>query len=59
MGVFNQLGMRICLTEEGFENYEKLVVFIFEYVKMLHRQSVKRCWVFEEQACIQQIALQF
>jgi insulysin len=58
MGVFTQLGIKISLTEEGFENYEKVVAFVFEYVKMLQRQGVQR-WVFEEQARIQQIAFQF
>lgn len=47
MNSFSMLGIDITLTHEGFENYEKVVVMVFNFIKMLKESEIHR-WIWEE-----------
>ncbi|KAJ3219441.1 Insulinase (Peptidase M16) [Dinochytrium kinnereticum] len=44
---FEFFQIRLTLTEEGFRNWEKIVVIIFQYIEMLKNVGVQK-WIFDE-----------
>ncbi|EAR82571.1 insulysin, insulin-degrading enzyme (macronuclear) [Tetrahymena thermophila SB210] len=58
MGLFSQLSVTVVLTEQGFENYEKVINFVSAYTKML-KEKANQQWVYDEFKNISQLKFDF
>ncbi|KAJ3108951.1 Insulinase (Peptidase M16) [Phlyctochytrium planicorne] len=55
---FEFFQIRLSLTEEGFKNWEKIVVIVFQYIEMLKQVGVKK-WIFDECEVMSNISFRF
>lgn len=47
MELFSFIGVKIELTEQGLENYEKVLQLIFKYIEIIKKKGVQE-WIFNE-----------
>ncbi|KRW98246.1 Metalloenzyme, LuxS/M16 peptidase-like protein [Pseudocohnilembus persalinus] len=55
---FTIIGVRLTLTQEGFEKYEQVCAFIFKYLNTIKKEQIDE-WIYQERKKIEEIAFKF
>ena len=55
---FEFFKISIELTDAGLEEYQQVILTVFEYLKMIHKEGIKE-WIFKETSALKEIEFRF